>query len=337
MESGSARPTTTRLLPGAAEFFGRLAQSDYLVLGLCVVYLASFAPFTPGLLSLENLGNLLQSLLPLSIAALGLTVVLIIGGIDLSITAVIGLTSVIGAKMMSSSHGWLADSAFAVPAALLAMLACGAAVGALNGIGVTVLKLPPFILTLTTMMAVSGFAVWLTKSRNIGGLPEGFSSLWASLWFATLLTAVIAALLHLLLARSVFGRWCQAIGFNSRAARVSGVPIQGMTFAVYVICGVCAAVAGILFTAQAETGSPVLGQRVLLDVLGATVLGGTSLFGGRGKIHWTLCGVLFLRLVDNSLNLLSLSIFTITMVKGGVILAAALLDAARSRLTISRK
>src|SRR6185312_7481436 len=127
-----------------------------------------------------------------------------------------------------------------------------------------------------------------------------------------------------------------ASGHNARAADISGVPVQATIIAAYAVSGFCAALASVLYTGQTETGSPVLGQRVLLDVIGATIIGGTSLFGGKGKVVWTLCGVLFLKLVDNTLNLLNLSLFAITMVKGGVILFAALLDATRHRFSGGR-
>jgi ribose transport system permease protein len=138
------------------------------------------------------------------------------------------------------------------------------------------------------------------------------------------------------LSRSLFGRWLYAVGHNARAANVSGVPVAGVVMGAYIASGLCAAVAAVIYTGQAEAGSPVLGQRILLDVIGATVLGGASLFGGKGKVLWTLWGVLFFKLIDNSLNLLNLSVFAITMVKGGVILGAAVLDAARQRLAGGR-
>jgi ribose/xylose/arabinose/galactoside ABC-type transport system permease subunit len=134
-----------------------------------------------------------------------------------------------------------------------------------------------------------------------------------------------------ILNRSLCGRWLYAVGHNARAALISGVPVNGVVLSAYTASGLLAAAASILYTGQAESGSPVLGQRLLLDVVGATVIGGTSLFGGKGRILWTLFGVLFIKLLDNSLNLLDLSYFSIMMVKGAVILLAALLDALRNR------
>jgi ribose/xylose/arabinose/galactoside ABC-type transport system permease subunit len=215
------------------------------------------------------------------------------------------------------------------------MLSIGGLVGLLNGLAVARLRMPAFIVTLTGMMFFSGLAIWFTQSKNIGGLPSSFIALGGNPWIAFVIVGAVGAFAHLMLTRSLLGRWLYAVGHNARAAHVSGVPIHGVTIVAYVCCGVCAALAAVLYTGQAETGSPVLGQRILLDVIGATILGGTSLFGGKGKVLWTLCGVLFLKLIDNSLNLLNFSIFTITMVKGGVILFAAMLDVLRHRIAAS--
>ena len=309
----------------------RLVRSEYLVLWLCVAYIAALTPFTPGFGSLANAENVLLTLLPLFLVAVGETVVLISGGIDLSVTATIGLTSVIGARIASADGGWLAGSPLATPVAVVAMLAVGAAIGWGNGLAVVCLRMPAFLVTLTSLMGFSGLALVVTHSRNIGNLPHGFSLLGGSVFVATGITAAAGLLVAATLQCTLFGRWLYALGHNARAAAISGVPVRAVNVAAYVVCGACAALGSVLYTGQAETGSPVLGQRVLLDVIGATVLGGTSLFGGRGRVLWTLCGVLFLTLVDNSLNLLNLSLFAITMVKGAVILGAALLDALRHR------
>jgi ribose transport system permease protein len=207
-------------------------------------------------------------------------------------------------------------------------------VGAGNGFAVTKLRMPAFIVTLTTMMFFSGLAIWLTKSKNIAGLPSAFTSLGNGLWIALAIASALALLAHVLLSRSLFGRWLYAVGHNPRTAHVSGVPVDGVVIAAYVVSGFLAAAASVLYTARLETASPVLGQRILLDVIGATVIGGTSLFGGKGKVAWTICGVLFLTLLDNALNLRGLSHFSIMMVKGGVILFAALLDAMRNRFVV---
>lgn len=309
----------------------RLLHSDYLVLCLSLVYFVALAPFTPGFTSRENLANILITLLPLFILAVGQTIVLITGGIDLSVTSIIALCSITGASIMNADSGWLAGSSFAIPASVIAMLLTGALVGLLNGIAITQFRMPPFIVTLTAMMFFSGLAIWLTHSKNIGDLPDAFNAIGSKTWLALPLTLLLAIAAHIMLSRSLWGRWLYALGHNARSAFISGVPVQAVTISAYVLSGVLAAIASALYTGQAESGSPILGQKLLLDVIGATVIGGASLFGGKGKILWALFGVLFIKLIDNSLNLLDLSHFTIMMVKGAVILFAAILDALRTK------
>ena len=314
----------------------RLVVSDYLVLWLSVVGFAALAPFTPGLASWGNLQTILAYALPLLVVSIGLTLVLIIGGIDLSVTAIIALASVMGGKIMSGDEGWLAGHALAVPAGLLAMLLVGAVIGALNGLAVTACHIPAFIATLTTMMFISGLAIWITLSRKIGGLPPGFVVLGQKLWLTAAIAGLAAWVAHLALSRTLYGKWLYAIGHNARAALVSGVPVAGVTFGTYIVSGIFAGLSSILFTAGLETGNPEMARDNLLDVVGAVVIGGTSLYGGKGRVAGTVFGVLFLALVDNSLNLLGLTFYTITMVKGGVILAAALTDALRNKFLAGR-
>ena len=308
-----------------------LLRSEYLVLFLSAGLFAGLAPFTPGLASTDNFLGLLGNLAPLLVVALGQTLVLIVGGIDLSVTSTIALTSVVGALVMNRDTGWLAGSSMAAPVAVLVMFGLGGIIGGCNGLAVTKLRMPPFMVSLTAMMFLSGFAIWLTHSKNIGNLPAAFTVLGSRPALALPLAAALAGLIHLLLERSLYGRWLRAVGFNPRTAHVSGVPVEGVVIAAYVASGVLAAAASVLYTGRLETGSPVLGQRILLDVIGATVIGGTSLFGGKGKVPWTLFGVLFLTMMDNALNLIGLSHFSIMMVKGGVILLAAWMDTARNR------
>jgi ribose/xylose/arabinose/galactoside ABC-type transport system permease subunit len=306
---------------------------DWGVALLSVAYLLALAPFVPGLLSGPNLGNVVSNVLPLLAVALGQTLVLVTGGIDLSVTATVALASVAGAKVMTESGGALPGNA---ALGIAAMLAVGVGVGLVNGFAVARLRMPPFLATLAVMTFASGFAIYWTRSQGISGLPASFRALGGTTLggapAALLVVVPLALLAHLLLAQTVFGRWLYAVGGNARAARVSGVPVERVLVLAYVACGLCAAVAAVLYSARLETGSPVLGQRIFLDVIGGAVIGGTSLFGGRGTVRGTAFGVLFITLVDNSLNLMGLSSFTILMVKGGVILAAAVLDALRERL-----
>lgn len=309
----------------------RVLRSESLVLLLSAIYFLLLWPFTPGLASPANLENVLSSLLPLLVLAIGQTFVLISGGIDLSITSIVALASVTGASVMNADTGWLRGSPMAVPAGVLSMVVVGLLLGGANGLAVTWLRMPAFIVTLTSMMFFSGFAIWSTQSRNIGNLPTFFNALGARTVVTLGITIMLGGVAHAVLTRGLLGRWLYAVGHNSRTARISGVPVEGVTLSAYVVSGLCAAVASIFYTGRLETGSPVLGQRILLDVIGATVIGGASLYGGRGHVVGTLFGALFLTILDNSLNLLNLSYFTIMMAKGAVILLAAIVDAFRVR------
>jgi ribose/xylose/arabinose/galactoside ABC-type transport system permease subunit len=272
---------------------------------------------------------------------------------------VLGNTPIWGV-VLTEAGGPLAGVPLGTWIAVGIAVAVAALIGFLNGMAVAVLRMPAFMVTLVGLIALSAFAIWLTQSNNIRELPEDFVALGkgtlVSLFFGdqhspqlprrevhafvtwpmiVALTVAIAA--HILLSHTVFGRRVFAIGLNRRAAEISGVPVTRIIVMVFVISAVCAAIGGLLYTARLETGRPTLGGgNFLLDVIGATVIGGTSLFGGKAKILWTVWGVLFFVLLGNTLNLMNLSAFHIDMVKGGVILAAAFLDVARQRLRRTR-
>ncbi len=313
----------------------KFVGSEFFVLFLCGLAFAVFAPFTPGFASRDNLWNILIACLPLLVLATGQTLVLITGGIDLSVTATIGLSSVVGALVMGGEQGWLRGSPLAMPVAIMAMLGAGALVGFFNGACIAWLRMPAFMVTLTSMMFFSGFAVWLAKkvvnAESIYNLPTAFLALGSKAWLAALLAVFVTLVAHLLLARTLLGRWLYAVGHNPRTSLISGVPVAGVTVSAYVLSGITAATASILLTARLETGSPNHGKALLLDVIGAAVIGGTSLFGGKGKVLWTVYGVLFLALLGNGLNQLNFSDFFITIIKGAVILVAALLDVWRNK------
>lgn len=339
-DHGNATDLTSSAIVRSRAVWQRLLFSEHFVLYLSVLYFLAVWPFAPRLASLRNLLDIFSNMLPLVSVAIGQTFVLITAGIDLSVTSIIALSSVFGASVMTSDGGLLSGSVLAVPAGIAVMLATGVGIGLLNGIAIARLRMPPFMVTLTTMMFFSGFAVWLTRSQKISGLPRAFVGLGVGsvgfIPYPFLIAAVLATAAHVTLRRTVIGRWIYAIGHNARAARVSGVPVNRTVIFAYAASGFCAAVASVLYTARLETGDPVLGQRILLDIIAAVVIGGTSLFGGKGKVLWTVFGVLFITLIDNSLIMLEFSHFMIMIVKGAVILFAALMDAVRNRLVAAQ-
>ena len=173
---------------------------------------------------------------------------------------------------MNVETGWLGGHALAPIVGGLLMLSLGAVIGAGNGLAVAKLRMPSFMVTLTTMMFLSGLAIWLTQSKNIPGLPKAFTRIGSQLWITVLIATLIAGFTSLILGRTLFGRWLYGVGQNSKTANVSGVPVDGVIITAYATSGLFAAAASIIYTARLETGSPVLGQRILLDVIGASVL-----------------------------------------------------------------
>jgi ribose/xylose/arabinose/galactoside ABC-type transport system permease subunit len=204
------------------------------------------------------------------------------------------------------------------------------------------------------MSFFSAVAIYLVKSENVRNLPETYINLGKGdlvsvylgekvkeinrrdilslITYPALIALSLAFMMNMILTRTVFGRHVYAVGTNRRAAKVSGVPTARIVILVYMLSGFCAAVAAILYSARLEGGRPTLGDNLLLNVVGATVIGGTSLFGGKGKIKWTFFGVIFFVLLENSLTKMNLSAFYIDIVKGSIILLAALVDVTRTRL-----
>ncbi len=342
----------------AGRLFRRALMSEQFVLILSAVLLLAVLPFIPRIASPGNVSNLLSNYWPLLAIAIGQTYVMILGGIDLSQIAVVAVASVLGAAVMTigadpvlfeksalwgvvmdEDGGIFSGGWWTLPMGLLTMVASGAAIGALIGGVIATFRIPAFMMTLVSLLFFSAFAVWMTRSENVTNLPDSFGNmadrgLWGVFSWSALIVGGLAVAAHLVLTRTVFGRWVYATGMNPRAALISGVPVRRVIFLCYVISGVCAAVGAMLYSARLDMGRPAFGDNLnlLLDVIGATVIGGTSLFGGRGKILWTVYGVILFVLLSNALNLLNLSYFTVLMVKGGVILAAAWLDVQRRAL-----
>ena len=309
------------------------------ILWLCLGYYLLMAIITPGFFTVNNSWNLLYNFLPLMIIAVGQTFVMLTAGIDLSVTSIVAVASVVGGYLMSTDYSPFTNPGPAVAAGVLGMIGAGMAIGLFNGLAVAKLRMPAFMVTLTSMLFFSGLAVWLTESQNIYNLPAAFVEFPYRSVLGIPLPAVVGlivlSLTYLLLNKTLFGEWIYATGVSQRTALISGVKVHFTLILVYVVSGFCAGVGAILYTARLETGSPVMGQNILLDVIGAVVIGGTSLFGGRGKIHWTVAGALLMTMLDNSLNLLGLSFFIIMIVKGAIILITALINVINERKAAS--
>ncbi|MBC8037284.1 MAG: ABC transporter permease [Rhizobiales bacterium] len=328
--------------PSAKAAWKRLLLSEYLILVLTVVYFLVMWTIVPEIATVDTQLDILSAMMPLLVVAIGQTFVLIVAGIDLSAPSIIAMASVVGASVLTGDGGYASGTGLEIVAGILAFIAVGCLVGSFNGICITRFNMPAFIVTLTTMMFFSGAAIWYTTvhtdASSIGNLPRSFVAIGQGRIFGLPLSLgvvlIVAGTAHFVLSRTVYGRWLYAVGLNPRTAAVSGVPVRRVIFWAFVISGVCAAIASILYTGRLETGTPVLGQRILLDVVGAAVIGGVSLFGGKGKILWTIFGVLFLTVIDKSLQLMGLPIASVFAIKGSIILAAAVIDAVRHRILV---
>ena len=333
----------------------RILLSEYFIFLLTLAYLLVCWLFLPRILSARNIGNIFSNVWPLLAVAAGQIFVLIVAGIDLSQPSVMALTSVMGAllittqldpnlfaqsplwgKMIFPGGGPLAGHSAGVLVALLVMLAAGTVVGLINGISVAFFRMPPFMVTLVTMILFSALAVFLPHSQNIMHLPHAFNILGeGSLWvipYPLLIGVGLVVLVYLILSRSIFGRWLYAIGHNRKVSLVSGIPVLRVTVFAYAMSGFCAAIGSVLYSGRLEMGRPTLGEGLLLDIIGANIIGGVSLFGGRGRVSWTFIGVFFFVILANTLNFMNMSVYLIDVIKGLVILGATILDVVRRRI-----
>ena len=295
--------------------------SDYAIFVALALECLILVLATDSFLTANNLSNVLrQNAFPAIIAA-GMTFVILTGGIDLSVGSVVALSGVLCADAIV--HGW------GIPAGILLGIAVGVLIGLVNGTVVTRIGVPPFIVTLATMRVVRGAAFKYTDARTISGLPPEFGSISQGL-VMTAVMAVVFGAAWLLLMRTPFGRHVYATGGNREAAWLSGVRVLRVLTSVYVISGFAAGVAGVLVASRLSSGYPRAGELYELDAIAAVVVGGTSLYGGRGSIWGTLAGTFFIGILNNGLNLYNVSAYDQMIVKGAVFLAAASLDRWRS-------
>ncbi len=275
-------------------------------------------------LTLSNARNILRQSSINGIISVGMTMVILTAGIDLSVGSVLALTGVVVADLVHK--GW------ATPVALMAVLALGGLVGVVSGLIITKTRVPPFIVTLGMMTIARGLALIYTEGGPITGLPKDFRFIGRGFLGPVPMPIIIAGLVflfgHILLTRTKAGEYIYAIGDNEVAARVSGVPTDRYTTLVYALCGLLTAMASAILVARLNGGQPSAGYGFEFDAIAAVVVGGTSLAGGEGSIGGTLLGVLFMEVLKNGLNILNVSSFYQQVVKGVVIALALLLHRA---------
>ncbi len=281
-------------------------------------------------LAASNLRNVADQIAVIAIIAIGMTMVIITGGIDLSVGSLVALSAVITAWLIQKAGGVAASAGAMVGSALCAILICGA-VGLFSGLTITRFRVPPFIATLAMMQVASGLAFMAARGQTIYDIPPEFTRLGrgadlASIPNAVLLMAAAYAIAHLLMTRSVTGRRIYAVGGNFEAARLSGVRTSRTLLTVYIVSGLMAGIGGVITASQLKAGAPTYGTMYELYVIAAVVVGGTSLSGGEGRILGTLIGAFIIAVIRNGMNLINVEPYTQKVVLGLVILAAVMLD-----------
>ena len=289
----------------------------------------------PDFLKARNLFNIADQIAVIAIVAIGMTLVIITGGIDLSVGSLIALSAVTSCLLIQDYGGGVAASSGMMVACALAGIAAAASLGVLNGLLITQLRMPPFIVTLSTMLAVSGVAYMLTGGESAHRIPPAFTWLGRGavrgIPNSVLLLGVLYALSHCVMTRTTGGRYLYAVGGNREASRLSGIRTERVLLAAYVCSGLLAGFGGILMASQLQSGSPMYGQMYELYVIAAVVVGGTSLTGGRGTMLGTLIGAFIIAVIQNGMNLLRVESYLQKVVLGLVILFAVGIDQRRGR------
>lgn len=280
-------------------------------------------------LSGVNLTNILLQASVMSVIAIGMTYVIIVGGFDLSVGSIVALSGCVAAAVMLETN---------VVFGVIAGIAVGAAIGLANGLVVTRLKVSPFIATLGMMVIVRGAVLLITDGRPIvgeDGLPDIFLAfgrervlgIHALIWLPLILFAIYAWLLH----ATAYGKRVFATGGNREAAFLSGIEVDRVTASAYTWCGALAGVAGVMLASRLQSGQPTAGEFYELTAIAAVVLGGAALHGGEGKLYKSMIGVLIMVVLANSLNLLNVHSYWQRIAIGAVIIAAATADRFRAR------
>ena len=304
----------------------RLLEFAPLVLFGAVLVL--FGSLSRRFLEPSNLVNIVAQASSTGIVAVGMTFVLLTAGVDLSVGAIMFVAAAVAGKMMLAG--------VALPLALGAMLVIGLAVGAVNAFFITRIRVVAFIVTLSTLFIGRGLGLWITETRAMN-LPESFLQLGSArllgVPFPAWLFGTVVIVGHLVLTYTPFGRQVFAVGYDARAARKAGVRTQRILASVYLISGLCAAVGAVVTLGQLGAVSPKFGQQKEFTAIAAAVLGGTSLFGGRGNVlPGTLVGALLIQALENGLVIINADPYLYPIITSAVIFLAVWLESLRNRV-----
>jgi inositol transport system permease protein len=332
----AAASTSGAASKGRAREFLRKYMIVFIFLGLCT-FLAIFSPDN-SFLKPQNLINVVRQITVYGFLALGVTLCIISTGIDLSLGSVLGFAAVVTASL-TQQQGWkeaiYPGLELPMIVAVLAGLGVGLAMGFVNGALIAYTRIPPFIATLGMMQIARGLAYVYSNGRPVSTVTEDFLFLGQGYLgpvpVPILIFALVVVLTHLMLGYTRFGRHVYAIGGNETAARVSGVNLNRTKVLIYMFSGLMAGLAGVIITSRVGSATPALGMGYELDAIAAAVIGGTSFAGGIGTVWGTVIGALIIGVMNNGLDLLSVSPFYQLIVKGVIIILAIIIDERKNR------
>lgn len=285
---------------------------------LCIVWSAMNSQF----ISLNNITNILRQASYTAIAAVGMTMVIVIGEIDLSAGSLVCASGLVGASVCKGTGS--------VILAVLAAVAVGLMVGLLNGVLFAYGRLPGFIATLASMTILRGLAYIYTSGNSVVWGNENFTKIGTGyvgiIPIPVILMVVVIVFGYILTSKMKFGRYIYAVGGNSDASRYSGISVEKVKIIVYMVMGVLTAVAGLIITARLGSGQPSAGKDFEMDCITAAVVGGTSMSGGRGKVFGTIVGVLLLTVLTNGMTLVGINTYWQQVLKGVIIVVSVLAD-----------
>lgn len=306
-----------------------LAQYGILLVFVLLCVVLTFA--NPFFLTEQNISNVLRQTSINGILAIGMTYVILTGGIDLSVGSVLAFSSMVAASLVSG------EQPQGVFVAIMAGLGTGAALGMVNGLLVSRFGVPPFVATLGMLSVARGLTFIYTDGTPIPNLSPAFRTIGQGFVgpvpVPVFIFAGVALLFWWVLKYTTFGRYIYAVGGNERSARTSGVNTRGVLFGAYIIAGSLAGLAGLILTARTTSALPQAGVSYELDAIAAVVIGGTSLSGGTGSVLGTVIGALIIGVINNGLDLLGVSSYYQQVIKGVIIITAVLLDVSRRRRT----
>lgn len=295
-----------------------------IILGLGVIL--SFT--TESFLTMTNIMNILRQVSINGILAIGMSLVCLTGGIDLSVGSILAFSGIITAGLLNTSG-------LPIPVIALIAIGIGAVFGLLNGYFVAYWDAPAFVVTLSMMTVARGLTYIYCDGKPISKLPGEFLNIGkgsiCGIPTPALILAIVFIVFFVMLEKFKLGRYIYAVGGNMQAALVSGINVRRITTLVYIFSGICCGIAAVVLTARVSAGLPTAGEGYELDAIAATVIGGTSLSGGRGKLWGTLLGALLLGMVNTGLDLLNVTSFYQKVVKGLIILGAILIDSRRNK------